>query len=278
MISFYKHKYFTMLLVLGCVAVVALQSTAQTEPWPQPQNYTNDYANVISEQKEAQLNALMKRLEELSGVQMAIATLSSFEERGFANIEETAVDLFETWGIGQQGEDNGLLILVAIQERKWRIEVGYGLEGMIPDVLADRYGRSILPPKFREGRYDDGLLGLTVALVAHIAEEKNIPIDRFSINTSQSMPSPRGNGERGGGGFFKSIFSMIFFIAMLFFFIRHPRLFLLMMLFGGGGRRTHWSGGSHFGGGFGGGGLGGGGGFGGFGGGMSGGGGASGGW
>lgn len=268
-------QLLALYLFSGTITFVA----AQTQAWEKPINHVSDFANVIAPNNENRINALAKKLEELTKDELAVVTIQSYEDRRFASIEETAVDLFEKWGIGKKGEDNGLLVLVAIDERQWRIEVGYGLEGTIPDAAASSLGRNILVNHFRAGNYGQGLEDLSIALVARIAEEKNIPLSQFQISEPQQRPRQNAQTRQGrsGGGFFKSIGSILFAIFMIYMFIKHPRLMILLMMMSNNNRRSHWGGGSHFGGGFGGGGFGGGG-FGGFGGGMSGGGGASGGW
>ncbi len=258
-----------------CVLFLFISLSGAQSEWEEPINHVSDFANVISQNNENRINALAKKLEEVTQDELAVVTIQSYEDRGFASIEETAVDLFESWGIGQQDQDNGLLVLVAIDERRWRIEVGYGLEGVIPDAVASSLGRNILPDFFRADNYGQGLEDLSIALVARIAEQKNIPLSEFQIQESQAQQQRRASSQDRGGGFFQSIMGILGMIFFIYMFVKHPRLMLLLMLMNSGGRRSHWGGGSQFVGGFGGGSFGGGGGFGG---GMSGGGGASGGW
>ncbi|MFB3788985.1 MAG: YgcG family protein [bacterium] len=237
-------------------------------------NYVSDFADVIPAPQEESLNALARRLQEKTTAQLAVVTIPSLADRGYGSIEEAAVSLFESWGIGQKNKNNGLLIVIALKEREWRVEVGYGLEGAVPDITASRLGRTLLPNAFRQGQYGEGLLNLCTALIAEIAKEYNIPLSEFNVNPSSARGPGRASSSQAEGGFFQSLFSLFFTLLVFYFFIRHPNLFLLYMLMGGGQRRDdHWRGGSHFGGGFGGGSS-----FGGFGGGLSGGGGASGRW
>lgn len=254
---------------------VSVSPLAAPQSWPRPIQYTSDYAQVLTDSEENQINQLADLVRKKTQVQIAVATVDSIAARGYASIEEAAVTLFSQWGIGEKGKDNGLLILVAVKDRKWRVEVGYGLEGTIPDVVASRMGRTILPDAFRAGRYSQGLYDLTIAFVAEIARERNIPLSEFNVNagavprTSHSKSS----SQRQRGNPLGSIFSAIMAVCVFLFFLRHPNLLILYLLMGGNRHSGHWRGGSHFGGGFG-----GGSGFGGFGGGRSGGGGASGGW
>ncbi|MBN2328301.1 MAG: TPM domain-containing protein [Candidatus Omnitrophica bacterium] len=271
-------RLFIAKLFIICLLLTAAAAQAAKTPWPKPEAYVSDFAGVISGREEALLNQLAATLEKKTNVQLAIVAIESLQDRGFGTIEEAAVDLFEQWGIGQKETNEGLLILTALKERKWRVEVGYGLEGVIPDVIASRLGRTLLVDAFRAGRYGQGLYDLSIALTARIAEERNIPLSEFQLDAAAVQRAEQARSKAGRGGSAGGILPIIFGIVMFIFFIKNPKLFLLYMLFGGGRHNSRWGGGSHFGGGFGGGSSFGGGGFGGFGGGMSGGGGASGGW
>ncbi len=273
--KYYRNLQVRLGLILLLVFITASYTVAAQKPWPEPRNYVSDFGNVISERSEQGINQLALALQQKTKAELAVVTINNLKEHGYGTVEEAAVALFEQWGIGRKGENDGLLILVAVKDRKWRIEVGYGLEGVIPDVKASQLGRTLLPDYFRQGKYGEGLLNLSAALIAEIAKDRNIPLSEFQISGAVS-PAPSRKSQQGSkrgsplGGFLPMIMGIVMFI----FFVRNPKLFLLYMLMGGGGRRSHWGGGSHFGGGMG----GGGGSFGGFGGGMSGGGGASGGW
>ena len=271
-------KTVRFFLILPVLFFLTLEVNAEPQPWPSPANYVSDFANVISQNQERALNGLFRQVQTKTEAQLAIVTIHSLRKRGFGSIDETAVNLFEQWGIGGKEKDEGLLILVAIEERKWRVEVGYGLEGTIPDVIASRLGETLLVSSFRKGRYGEGLTNLSVQLIARIAKEKNIPLSEFNLSSqaARTQRSSRRSHAARPSNVFGGIVHLIIAALMLVFFIRNPKLFLLWMLLGGGRHRGgHWRGGSHFGGGFGG---GGGSSFGGFGGGMSGGGGASGSW
>jgi len=174
------------------------------------------------------------------------------------SIEEYAVNLFQRFGIGQKGKDNGVLFLVASKDRQMRIEVGYGLEGAITDAYSSQIINSIVVPEFKAGRYSDGIEKGTAAIVTLIAKEYNVTL----TGVPQPVYQDQGNGSNW-------VFLLIICIFISFIISRGGGGMFLPMLFMGGG---------YGGGGYSGGGGGFGGGFGGFGGGMSGGGGASGGW
>jgi uncharacterized protein len=116
--------------------------------------YVNDFANVLSASDEARINTLCKEIEENWTIEIAVLTVQTTQPM---SIEEYAVKTFEKNGIGKKDVDNGLLIIAAIQDRKWRFEVGYGLEPIVNDAKAGRIGRAYLVPYFQEENYGDGL-------------------------------------------------------------------------------------------------------------------------
>ena len=103
-----------------------------SQTFPKPYGFANDYANVLNSSQRNELEEYLRNIEEKSSVEIAVAI---FDSIGYP-IEEYANLLFEKWGIGKKGKDNGILILVSIKERLIRIEVGYGLEGIITDGIA----------------------------------------------------------------------------------------------------------------------------------------------
>jgi uncharacterized protein len=245
----------------------------------------NDFAKVIDSTSERELESLVESLRTATGDVIVIATVPTFKP--FATIDEYTVKMFENGGkgIGERGKDNGLLILVAVDDRRVRIEPGYGLEGFITDGYAGETIRQYMTPAFRQGQYGRGLVAATTRLVHRIAEQRGVSLPTVPTATA---PAPT-SGTRGGsrGGDFPA--ALVFIVLLL--------VFMLMSRRGRHRRRRHWGGGPWSGwnsgvgpfgggfggfgggfGGFGGGGGGGGGSFGGFGGGRSGGGGASGGW
>jgi uncharacterized protein len=245
-----------------------------------PTGYVTDLAGVIGAQKTASLEALCGELEQKTGAQMAIVTVRSLEGQ---NVEYYAVDLFRQLGIGSKKDNRGVLLLVAPNDRKYRIEVGYGLEPVINDARAGDAGRAMVP-FLRHGDYSDAVETAAWQLAKYIADDANVTL-------SGQPPARRVRNSNRGGGF--GIFWLFVGLFLLFSFLGRASRgggfrgggsggsgllwFLLgMMASSGRGSRGDWGGG-----GFGGGSSGwggGGGGFGGFGGGSSGGGGASGNW
>lgn len=227
-------------------------------PMDQLSSYVTDQAGVIDPSTESRLESLLGRFERISSAQIAIVTVASL---GGRDIESFSAERFAAWGIGRKGKDNGVLILIAPNERSMRIEVGYGLEGVLPDSLAGRILDETVVPRFRAGDVNGGVWEGAVTICRVIAAKSNVDINGID----ELKESQRGSRRKSNPLSF--IIMLLVFAA---FFGRNPWLWFLFFNSGRG------RGGGRFGG-FGGGGFGGGG-FGGFGGGMSGGGGASRGW
>jgi uncharacterized protein len=250
-----KAKHLSLLIL--AFVLMPLCSLAQ-QPFPKPRGLINDFANVISPSYEQQLESITTELLNRTGTPVVVVTMPDI---GGEDYNEYANRLYETWGIGKKGEDKGVLIFVAIKERKMRIEVGYGLEGIIPDGLAGEIRDRYMIPYLKQNKFGEALLNGTAAVAQIIAKDAGVKL------TGQ-VPVKAPKKRRSGFSFLPLL--LIFFI---FIFLGRRRggswIFFLPLLMGGGGPRH---GGGGFGGSFG--GFGGG--FGGFGGGMSGGGGAGG--
>jgi len=232
----------------------------------------NDFAHIIDAQSAAGIERLSRALKTASGDVVVVATVPTIAPYG--SIDEYATKLFENngSGIGDKGKDNGLLIVLALKERRVRIETGYALEQFITDRFAGETIRQYMTPEFRTGGYGQGLLVGTARVVGRIAKARGV--------TLQDVQLPQDEAPEGRGANFPLALPVIIFIVIL----------VISRIGGGPGAGmllwglspwSRWSSGvgsfgGGRGGGFGGGGFGGG--FGGFGGGGSGGGGASGGW
>lgn len=260
-------------LTLGAVlALTAAWAWSLDTSKLKPTGYVNDFAHKLDPAGEQALESYCANLQRLTGVQMAIVTVDSLDGEP---VEDAANRLFREWGIGKKGKDEGILILLSIEDHKSRIEVGYGLEPVITDGDAGGVLRDIRPI-LRQGNYSGALLAAAEQLGNQIAQSKGV-----ALAPQQPVPQNFGYPRPVHTGIPLPLILIGIFI--LFSLLGRGRGggsgtgFLTGMLLGNmmGGRRGGWGGG-----GFGGydGGGGGGGGFGGFGGGDSGGGGASGGW
>jgi uncharacterized protein len=226
---------------------------AQGVSYPAAGDYVVDQSGIIDSDTKSRLEAWILELKQKTTAELAVVSVDSTEP---LSIEEYAVNLFQRFGIGQKGKDNGVLLLVAYKDHHMRIEVGYGLEGAITDAYSSRIITTIMAPEFKEGHFSDGIEKGTAAIVTLIAKEYNV--------TLTGVPQPVYQDQQSS-----SFWTVVFILCILlsFFFRRGGGLFLPVGLYSGG----FGSGGGYSGGGFSGG-------FGGFGGGGSGGGGASGGW
>jgi len=257
-----KYKFITFLFILSLFLLPEPFSHAISIP-ENPDNHVVDLAGIVDNPTEAKLNQYLKELEQKTTTQIAILTIKSLEGESIEDFSITVAH--DKWKLGQKGKDNGILLLVSLKDKKYRIEIGYGLEGVIPDSLAGSIGRSYLVPFFRKGDYSNGIYTASVALANEIATDSGVKI----TGMPQLRRAVQNTGEDRSVGIFGKLVSLVFIIILVIFFIKNPKLFLMLLLFSSmGGRSGGWGGGGGFGrgGGFG----GGGGGFGG--------GGASGGW
>jgi uncharacterized protein len=247
------------------LTLLALPLLLRAEPVSQlrPTDYVNDFAHVLDADTIAQLDNICQQIDQKAHAQIAVVTINSLDG---SDIESYAVDLYKKWGIGSKTTDHGVLLLFAIQDHKYRIEVGYGLEPILPDGKVGGIGREAVP-LLRQNDYKGAILLMTSRVADVIAQDAGIQL----TSVPQFSAPPRDQPDKGLSGKQLLVLGIILLIVLL---TPLRRVLFWMLLFGGGGGGGYGGGGYSSGGGFG----GGGGGFGGFGGGSSGGGGASGGW
>jgi uncharacterized protein len=252
--------------ILAAIVLRALPLLLHAEPVAQlrPADYVNDFAHVLDGGTITQLDDICQQIEQKAHSQIAVVTINSLDG---SDIESYAVDLFKKWGIGDKATGHGVLILLAVRDRKYRIEVGYGLEPILPDGKVGSFGREAVP-FLRQGNYSGAVLLMTSRVADVIAQDAGVTLAGARPEISQPQEQPGRGLSPGGMIVLAIIILLVLFVPPL------RRILFWMILFGGGGGGGYRGGGYSGGGGFG----GGGGGFGGFGGGSSGGGGASGGW
>lgn len=146
-----------------------------------PAGYVNDFAHVLSPQTVQALETELSAFEASTSNQIAVVTVPDMDGE---YVENYAVKLFEEWGIGGAEKDNGVLLLVAVEEHKLRIEVGYGLEGALPDSIAQSILNNDMTPLLKEGKYDEAVVqGVSSIMLAtqneYVAEEKK---SKFSLS------------------------------------------------------------------------------------------------
>ncbi|MFW6181135.1 MAG: TPM domain-containing protein [Spirochaetota bacterium] len=222
---------------------------------PEPVGYVNDFAGVIEPSYAQRIEEVARALQEQTGAEVAVVTVESISPYG--SVEQYAVELATRWGVGEAEKDNGVLILLAMDERRVRLEVGYGLEGAIPDGRAGEIIDRAMLPHLSSGEFGAGLLKGVQAVAGIVAEEHGVTLDR------ESMEAGRAYTRSGGSG-------LLFLAVLVLFFLIGGGRFLFPLLFLGAAGRGFYGGGfgsgrSAFGGGssgfsgFGGGGFGGGG-------------------
>ena len=262
------HRTFLgalLLLAAGWLGFSGLHAQAeQVKDLPQPTDYVSDYAHVLSPATVAQLDSLCAQLDHTAAnTQLAIVTVNNLGGDDAANFAD---DLETKWKMGRKGSDRGALILLAVDDHKYRIEVGYGLEGILPDGKVGDIGRSMVP-YLRRGDYDSAVLLAAGQMAQVIAADAKVTLTNAPVEAAPARHpvSPL------------RAFGMILFTIFVIFYLL--RVFGSFGLLGGIWALTSFGGPRLGGGGFGGGGGGGGGGgFGGFGWGGFGGGGAGGDW
>jgi uncharacterized protein len=141
--------------LLALTLAAAFSAAAGAVDFPKPTGPINDYAELIDASTKGSLTALIEAVEKETTAEIAVATVTTLDG---LSVEEYAKQLFNAWGIGQKGRDNGVLLLVAPIERTLRIEVGYGLEAILPDGLAGSIMREDVLPRFQTNDYQGGIV------------------------------------------------------------------------------------------------------------------------
>jgi uncharacterized protein len=252
------------LLMLSAAVLMPLPASGERPQELKPQGYANDFAGVLSPEARTKLTVLCSELDQKAHAQIAIVTIHTLEGD---SIEHFSITMAQKWGVGPKS-DRGVLILLVVNDRQYRAEVGYGLEEILPDGKVGSFQREAIP-LIRSGNYNQALLLVTSRVADVIASDAGVQL-------SGPRPPPQPVRQPSGGISIGGIILLIIIVLIVLFTPLRSLLFWMLFssMFDG---RGGYGGGGGFGG-FGGGGGGGGGGFGGFGGGSSGGGGASSSW
>lgn len=263
------RRISTTLLTFFVLSLGAISGLAERiSDLPAPTNYVSDYAHVLSPSTIQALNRYCLAVDQQAHAQIAVVTVKSLDG---SDIDDYAVRLWEKIKVGAKGTDRGVMILLATEDHKRRITVGYGLEGILPDGKVGDIGREMVP-YLRANNFDAAMVLAVQQVSQVIAADAGVTIQGVP---QRGPPQPVGKPLTLGQIIVVAV--VLFFIVVILSRLGGGSLlgFILGMLLGGGGRGGGSWGGGGGGGGFGG---GGGGGFGGFGGGSTGGGGASGDW
>ena len=247
--------------ILSCAPTARAQDEAAI---PEYQGYVTDAAGVLGDETRAKLEAFLDQVEKKTGAQFAVLTVKTTAPLEPADYK---TKVFERWKIGQKGKDNGLLLLIAMDEHKIVFETGYGLEGVLPDGLEARIVRQRMVPAMRQNDVDGAVVAGVQSAAARIAADQNVTL---TWDGRELRYDDIGGGLGGIPPWAVALLIFAFVSVMRIGFGRRRRGWWWLGPGGFGGYGGGWGGG--FGGG------GGGGSFGGFGGGSSGGGGGGGSW
>jgi len=178
-----------------------------------PTHHVADYANVINAADEHSLNGILQELEQKAGVQYIVLTVQT---TGGIPIEMFALSQAEKWKLGQKGKDNGMLFVLAAKDRRYRFEVGYGLEGFVTDQFCGRVGREVLEPYLKRGDYSRGILEANLHVVQKIAGQAGVAL----TGMPKIRPLPVRSRRRNALPCCSAL----------------PLLFFMLLIFGGGRR------------------------------------------
>jgi uncharacterized protein len=206
MIALLKTHFFAW-----CMLLVFAAGSAQAElvAIPPLQSRVTDLTQTLSPDQQSQLEAKLSQFEQQKGSQIAILIVPTTQPE---DIAQYGIRVVEAWKLGREKQDDGLLMLVAKNDRKMRIEVGYGLEGPIPDLVAKRIISEVMAPKFRQGDYYGGLNDATDVVMRLISGEQ-LPAPAQAQNKTGGISSMLPLLLIGGlvlGGILRSIFGSFF--------------------------------------------------------------------
>lgn len=174
---------FCLVFIAGLLTVA---SGSTPEPPARPSGYVEDLADALTPETRRQLSAYILELEQKTTAQVLILTVRSLDGEDIAGF---ALRVAEKWKPGQKGKDNGVLVAVAMADKKYRIEVGYGLESVLPDSLVGSIGREHLVPYFRKGDYGAGLVSATSVIALTIASGQGVELS--GLPQPQRPPKPK---------------------------------------------------------------------------------------
>ncbi|MGI9537346.1 MAG: TPM domain-containing protein [Desulfocapsaceae bacterium] len=195
-----RRRLSIFCLFFSLALFLAVQASALEVP--RLQGRVNDYGELLSPATEASLESVLKSLESSDSTQIVVLTIGSLQGD---SLEEFSLRVVEDWKIGQQGLDNGVLLLVARDDRKIRIEVGYGLEGTLTDMTAGRIIRNVIGPKFKQGDFNQGIIDGIGAIVMTVRGEF----------TESTEPNSSGSGREDPGGLLTAMIFIFFIFGSL---------------------------------------------------------------
>ncbi|MBO0801144.1 MAG: TPM domain-containing protein, partial [Blastocatellia bacterium] len=222
-----EKLFLPLLLFIVCLGILplpvatvarsaALGLEQQQKPFPDYVGHVNDFANIIDSPTKQKLETILTNFEKLTGTQIAVVTVQSLADRP---IEEYANELYRRWGIGArtgENKDKGALLLVAVQERRTRLEVGYGLEGDLPDGLAGEILRR-MRPFLQQQQYSQGVNVGVRTLVDTLAQKWNVNVSGIEDRSYAYHSPTTGKGESSP---LRLLGLLVFFLIFVFILAR----------------------------------------------------------
>jgi len=209
-------KNIIKITVFGLFILLGSTTYAAFNPPERPQDYVNDYAGILSPSQKGALNNFLKGYDTQTTNQIFIGI---FDSLGGGSLEDISIGIAEKWKPGVKSKDNGILLLVFLKDRKTRIEVGYGLEPLLTDALANAVIINEVSPFFRKGDYYGGISGAVLKITKILSKDFSPEeLQQYTYRTQRQKRNP--------------IVSLIMLIAFIALAIRHP--FLALLLFSGG--------------------------------------------
>ena len=208
--KFSKHPF--RFIIIACLCVQSAFLFALDVP---PLNGpVNDYAHIFTASETQELNAYLYSIDRQSDLQIAVLTIPSLEGE---SLEDYSIRVAEKWQIGQKGKDSGVILVIAAQDRKLRIEVGYGLEDRITDAQSSRIIRSVIAPQFKKREYGKGVLLGVKNLVGLALQDESLISDAVKESDRQnddSIPLP-----------------LVIFLIIIFFYIFKIHLIIIIICY-----------------------------------------------
>lgn len=199
--------------VLMLAVLLAVSSLAYGVTYPRYEGHVNDFARVISPQDRRTIEETAEALKRAGNIELAVVTVRSLDGLG---VEEYAIGLAEAWGVGTSAEDLGLILLLAVDDRRIRLEVGYGLEGDIPDGLAGSLLDTYVMPDLRQNNYSQALAKGSIAAASLLAERRGFELPR---SVAAAQPQTTQDSE---------IPNLIYILIILFVIFGRLRLWPLL--------------------------------------------------
>ena len=169
--KFHLNRIKYLILILLCITFI---SNVKAIVSPTNNFYINDYANILSSETEEYILNKSVALNNVDGTQIVVVTVKNLEGM---SLENYATKLFRNFGIGDKEKNNGLLLLLALEERMFRVEVGYGLEGILPDGKTGRFQDEYIIPYLKDNKWDEGVKNGYDAFYAEIVKQNNLSVD-----------------------------------------------------------------------------------------------------